>query len=53
MSICCAACCAVLCAAQAAQAWAAAITGVLSSKGRWKRVALRQMSGILALVFAR
>jgi hypothetical protein len=38
---------------QAAQAWAAAIADVLSAKGRWKRVALRQMSGILALVFAR
>lgn len=38
---------------QAAQAWATAINDVLCNKGAWKRVALRQMSGILALVYAR
>lgn len=46
--------CGVLCCAvQAAQAWSAAVSEVLASRGRWKRVALRQMSGIVAIVFAR
>lgn len=39
--------------AQAAQAWAAAVAEVLATRGDWRRVGLRQMSGVLVLVFAR
>jgi hypothetical protein len=45
--------CAPCCVPQAAQAWSTAIGEVLCSRGNWRRVALRQMSGILALVYAR
>eukprot|EP00879_Flechtneria_rotunda_P025468 GHRR01027067.1.p1 GENE.GHRR01027067.1~~GHRR01027067.1.p1 ORF type:complete len:899 (+),score=342.06 GHRR01027067.1:659-3355(+) len=38
---------------QATQAWAAAVSDVLTSKGDFKRVGLRQMSGVLVLVYAR
>ncbi|KAF8071307.1 IP5P13 [Scenedesmus sp. PABB004] len=37
----------------AAQAWAAAVGEVLRGAGDFRRVALRQMSGVLVLVFAR
>lgn len=38
---------------QAAQAWATAVGEVLRSQGDFKRVGLRQMSGVLVLVYAR
>lgn len=52
---CCGPCCSLVCVCvpQAAQAWSTAIGEVLSSRGSWRRIALRQMSGILALVYAR
>lgn len=38
---------------QAAQVWATAVGELLSSAGNFRRVGLRQMSGVLVLVFAR
>eukprot|EP00775_Hariotina_reticulata_P006490 gene6490-6717_t len=38
---------------QAGQAWVAAVSDVLGTKGDWRRVGMRQMSGTLVLVYAR
>jgi hypothetical protein len=43
-------CCCVL---QAAQAWVSMISEVLRGVGDFRKVGLRQMSGVLVLVFAR
>lgn len=49
-------CCTCVCGClllQAAQAWVAMIGEVLRGVGDFRRVGLRQMSGVLVLVFAR